>query len=68
MEGAMASRVQDLYREDFYAWTRDQAGELWRLAELRPNAELDWANLIGEVEDLGKADLRAMESQLRCVI
>ena len=64
----MASRVQDLYREDFYAWTRDQAGELQRLAELRPNAELDWANLIGEVEDLGKADLRAVESQLRRVI
>lgn len=64
----MASRVQDLYREDFYAWTRDQAGGLRRLAELRPNAGLDWANLIGEVEDLGKADLRAVESQLRRVI
>ena len=64
----MASRVQDLYREDFYAWTRDQAGELRRLAELRPNGELDWANLIVEVEDLGQADLLAVESQLRRVI
>jgi hypothetical protein len=64
----MASRVQDLYRDDFYAWTRDQAGALRRLAETRPNAGVDWANLIEEVEDLGKADLRAVESQLRRVI
>ena len=41
MEGAMASRVQDLYREDFYAWTCDQAGAPRPLAELRPNAQLD---------------------------
>jgi hypothetical protein len=67
-EGAMASRVQDLYRDYFYAWTRDQAGALRRLAETRPNADVDWANLLEEVEDLGKADLRAVQSQLRRVI
>ena len=64
----MPGAVADLYREDFYAWTRDQADALRRLAETRPNSEIDWANLIEEVEDLGKADLRAVESQLRRVI
>jgi hypothetical protein len=45
----MASRVHDLYRDDFHAWTRDQAAALRRLAESRPNADVDWANLIEEV-------------------
>lgn len=64
----MASRALDLYRNDFYAWTRDQAQALRRLAETRPNVEVDWEHLIEEVEDLGKADLRAVESQLRRAI
>lgn len=64
----MASRALDLYRDDFYAWTRDQAQALRRLAETRPNVEVDWEHLIEEVEDLGKAALRAVESQLHRVI
>lgn len=58
----------DLYHSDFYAWAREQAGALRRLAETRPNVEVDWANLIEEVESLGKSDLRAVESQLRRVM
>jgi hypothetical protein len=64
----MASRVHDLYREDYYAWTRDQAGALRRLAETRPNADVDWANLIEEVEDLGSDRRDAVRSQLRRVM
>jgi hypothetical protein len=64
----MINRAEELYRKDFYAWTRDQADALRCLAETRPNADVDWANLIEEVEDLGKADLRAVQSQLRRVI
>lgn len=35
---------------------------------MRPDAEIDWPNLIEEVDGLGKADLSAVESQLRRVI
>jgi hypothetical protein len=64
----MINRAEDLYREDFYAWTRDQAGALRRLAETRPNADVDWANLIEEVEDLGSDRRDAVKSQLRRVM
>jgi uncharacterized protein DUF29 len=49
----MATRPERLYQEDFYAWTRDQAKALRRLAETRPNLELDFPHLIEEVADLG---------------
>ncbi len=33
----MATRVEDLYDEDFHAWAVDQADALRRLADLRPD-------------------------------
>ncbi len=64
----MASSTLDLYRDDFYDWTRQQAGALRRLAATRPNAEADWPNLIEEVESLGRSERDAVRSQLRRVI
>ena len=61
----MATRKDDLYRRDFYAWTREQAAALRRLAESRPNVGLDAENLIEEVEALGRTERRAVMSQLR---
>jgi hypothetical protein len=37
----MASRTEQLHREDFYAWTRQQAAALRRLADERWNGPLD---------------------------
>ncbi len=37
----MATRQEDLYAEDFYAWTQDQAAALRRLAKERWNGPLD---------------------------
>ncbi|MCB4821375.1 DUF29 domain-containing protein [Roseicella aerolata] len=56
-----------LHDRDFYAWTREQAAALRRLAETRPNlAEgLDLPNLIEEVEDLGSEQRFRVESNLR---
>jgi Domain of unknown function DUF29 len=45
----MATRPERLYHEDFYAWTRDQAKALRRLAGTRPNLEFDFPNLIQEM-------------------
>jgi hypothetical protein len=56
----MATRQEDLYVEDFYAWTRDQAAALRRLAEERWNGPLDLTHLAEEVRIL------ATRSVTRC--
>ncbi len=57
----------DLYRRDFYTWTRQQAAALRRLAEARANldADLDLPHLIEEVEDLGSEQVHRVQSHLR---
>jgi Domain of unknown function DUF29 len=64
----MATQPERLYDEDFYAWTRDQAKALRRLAATRPNIEIDFEHLIEEVADLGKSERFAVRSQLRRII
>jgi Domain of unknown function DUF29 len=64
----MATRPEQLYKDDFYAWTRDQARALRRLAEERWNGPLDLEHLAEEVEDLGSEQQWAVESQLERVI
>ena len=60
----MAADLEQLYREDFYAWTRDQAEALRRLETERWNGPLDLPRLAEEVEDLGSGQRHAVESQL----
>ena len=64
----MASRPEQLYEDDFYAWTRDQAAALRRLAATRPNLALDFPRLIEEVADLGISRRDAVRSQVRRII
>jgi hypothetical protein len=64
----VATRLQRLYTEDFFAWTLDQAAALRRLVELRPNEELDLEHLIEEVEDLGASRRKAVRSQIRRIL
>ena len=59
---------RSLYRTDYYAWTKQQAAELRRLAAARANTTLDLANLAEEVESLGRSDLATVRSQLRRII
>jgi hypothetical protein len=49
-----------LYDTDFYAWTQTQADFL-RQAQF---GQLDIANLIEEIEDMGKSQQRQLESRL----
>jgi hypothetical protein len=56
--------LDTLYREDFYAWALNQAEELRRLAETRPNAAIDFEHLIEEVEGLATGNLNTVLSQL----
>jgi hypothetical protein len=64
----MASRPEQLYDDDFYAWARHQAAELRKLAATRPNAALDFPHLIEEVADLGTSERNAVRSDLRVII
>ncbi len=58
------------YEEDFYAWTRQQAAALRRLAELRPNlpVDLDLDLLAEEIEALGREDRYCVERELESVL
>jgi Domain of unknown function DUF29 len=64
----MATGIPELYDKDFYVWTQRQAAALRRLAETRPNVDLDFPHLIEEVEDLGTSQRDAVRSQMRRII
>ena len=64
----MATRKQDLYDRDFFAWTQDQAAALRRLASERWNGPLDLSRLAEEVEDLGKAERNALLGRIERLI
>jgi hypothetical protein len=58
----MATDPKTLYDEDFYAWTQEQAAVL-RSHGSRDN-RLDVEHLAEEIEDIGKSELKALESQV----
>jgi hypothetical protein len=64
----MATRARQLYEDDFYAWTRDQAAALRRLAVARPNVDIDLEHLIEEVAGLGTNRRDAVRSHLRRIM
>ena len=64
----MPTRAERLYKDDFYAWTREQASALRRLADERWNGPLDLLHLAEEVEDLGSEQQWAVESPLERII
>lgn len=49
-----------LYEKDFFGWTVQQADALRR----RSVNEIDWDNLIEEVESLGRSERRELQSRL----
>jgi hypothetical protein len=56
----MATKAADLYDQDFYAWTQQQAQAL--RTHFKGDNRLDVEHLAEEVEDLGKSELHAIES------
>ena len=61
----MARVLDRLYATDYYAWTLEQAAALRRLAAERADMPLDLDHLAEAVEDLGKAERRAVRRQMR---
>ncbi|MGB5594376.1 MAG: DUF29 domain-containing protein [Crocosphaera sp.] len=48
------------YSSDYYTWTKEQV----KLLKLRRFEQVDWDNLIEEIEDLGNSRENALESYL----
>jgi hypothetical protein len=67
MEAPMGD--SSLYQEDLLAWSEQQAAALRRLGSRRnlPN-ELDLANVIEEIEDVGKSELHAVDSLIENIL
>ena len=67
MDGKTATvdRIQDgLYETDFYAWTQHQA-ELLKTGRL---SHLDAANILEEIETLGRKEVSELRSRLRILL
>ncbi|MGE3294539.1 MAG: DUF29 domain-containing protein [Geminicoccaceae bacterium] len=64
----MATKADELYEEDFYAWTRDQATALRRMAGGRWNGPLDLDHLAEEIEDVGSERRDAVRGHVRRII
>lgn len=60
----------DLYETDFYAWAKNQADALRRLADAQVNtpAPIDWEHLIEEVDELAKARLRELRARYTVLV
>lgn len=56
------------YDDDFFAWTQDQAAALRAIPPAAVGNRVDLANIAEEIEDLGKRDIREVESYLRQVL
>jgi hypothetical protein len=54
------------YSDDTLTWAKEQAALLRRLANgERVNDQVDWPNVIEEVESVGRSELRAVTSGLK---
>ncbi len=58
--------MSDLYEEDILLWSERQAKLLRRRAagELVNEADIDWANVAEEIEDVGRSERNSVESHL----
>ena len=60
-----AQRMSDLYDTDILLWSERQSELLRRVAPGETvNDRIDWQNIAGEVEDVGRSSLRACRAQL----
>jgi hypothetical protein len=57
--------VSDLYEADVVLWADQQAALLRRLAQgERVNDQIDWGNVVEEIESVGQSQIDAVESLL----
>lgn len=56
--------TSDAYEADFFKWTKDQA----KLLKKQEFSKLDIANLIEEIESLGRSEKRALQSYIKVLL
>ncbi len=54
----------DLYEADYYLWIQDTLEKL----QHQNYSQVDWKNLLDEIEDMGKREHRSLESNLVVVL
>ena len=57
-----------LYDVDFYRWTQEQAALLRQVPGERINLPIDWNHAAEEIEDMGRSDLRAVNSRIGVIL
>jgi uncharacterized damage-inducible protein DinB len=60
----LGQAITNLYEVDFLAWTESQAEAL----RTRQVGALDWANLLKEVESMGRSARNELKSRLRALL
>jgi len=60
----MSTAAARLYETDFYGWIQNQAAAL----RTRSLANLDFDNLVEEIESVGKSEKRELESRLESLL
>ncbi len=61
--------MSDLYEADILAWSEHQAALLRRLATgERVNHQIDWANVVEEIESVGRSERMALASRVRVIL
>jgi hypothetical protein len=72
METAMTTHERDsgLYERDYHAWAEQQAALLRRRADgaLVNDAALDWSNIAGEIETLGRSEESGLSTAIGTII
>jgi hypothetical protein len=66
VRASVPTEPTELYDQDFYAWTQQQAAAL--RAHFRGDNRLDVEHLAEEVEDLGKSELHAVEGYVENIM
>jgi len=56
--------MSELYDQDFYAWTTEQAA----LLRAGRASELDWPNIAEEIESMGRSEKRELVSRLTVLL
>lgn len=60
MMSPLATNSQTLYETDYLAWIETTIKKL----QTQDYANVDWQNLIAEIEDMGRSERRSLESNL----
>jgi hypothetical protein len=61
--------MSDLYEADILAWSENQAALLRRLATgERVNNQIDWVNVVEEIESVGRSERAALASHVRVIL